>query len=619
MFPRSALLLIALASLAGCQCKDSVTLGVKDGGSSGGGAGGGSGGRGGGGGSNTGGGAGGRVDGGDNVVVGVGPGGFILDGGSNGTGDGVKLDPDGGVVLNSGSSAFYFMWIANSVSDWVSKYDTRTGREVGRYYAVVPRDCSNSAGPPCAGGVDNGERYNQGNISPSRTAIDIYGDVWVANRHPGGQGTVTKIANDESSCIDRNNNGSIDTSRDLDGDGEISMGEMIVPTDPANIAQYDECVLFTTKVGPAGGDVAARAIAISAGLEGTAGDVWVGIYRNRSFYKLSTANGQIVPVNAAGALSVSLSFGPYGAIVDRDQRLYAVAPTEARLAVIDTATGAVLQDPLLPPANVPCGAYALGVDGKNRIWLAGWTEGRLACRYDRASNTWTSFSFQNAVSNKGTGLDTPRGIAVDAQGVVYMSATSGAKLIRFDSETGAIIKFGAFDFIDASGDAPGASTSIGVGLDGDGNPWVNNYGGNAMKVDKVTGAVTFTKVQPAGLYTYSDFTGYQLRNFTAPRGTYKKVFAGCGADTLWKSITWDAAVPQGTRLEVYLRVADDLAALPTAMRYGPFTSQPVDLVAAGIPKKNFAQIEFVLISTNATTSPVLKSFNLVWVCDGQIG
>src|SRR5207302_10064581 len=127
----------------------------------------------------------------------------------------------GNVTLNTGTLEFHFMWIANSSQGTVSKYDTRTGKEVGRYYSVVPKDCSNSLGPPCDSGKITSLRGNAGN-SPSRTAIDLYGDMWVANRYPGGQGSVTKIANDESSCIDRNKDGKIRTSKDLNGDGQIS-------------------------------------------------------------------------------------------------------------------------------------------------------------------------------------------------------------------------------------------------------------------------------------------------------------------------------------------------------------------------------------------------------------
>ena len=147
---------------------------------------------------------------------------------------------------------------------------------------------------------------------------------------------------------------------------------------------------------------------------------------------------------------------------------------------------------------------------------------------------------------------------------------------------------------------------------------MNNYSGNVMKIDKITGAITRTSQQPLGLYTYSDFTGYQLRKFTAPRGTYFKDFKGCQTDSEWRKLTWDADVPPNTLVQVYVRVANLVSDLPTAMRYGPFNTSPADLVAAMVPKGLFMRVEFVLSSTDGKASPALKSFSVVWACGGSI-
>ncbi|MDP1828562.1 MAG: hypothetical protein Q8L48_35175 [Archangium sp.] len=619
--------LAVLMSVTGCQCQCGNTVVIKKDGGTGAGGGTGDGGLGGGAGGGGTGGAGGGMgfDGGDGTTtLGFGPdagGGFTLDGGAGGQGEGVKLDPNGHVVLNQGAAEFYFMWIANDSRGWVSKYDTRTGREVGRYFSVIPKDCSNSAGPPCAGGVVHQMRADQ-SWHPSRTALDLFGDMFVANRGTGKQGSVTKIANDPSSCIDRNGNGTIETSRDINGDGQISIapadGEMIIPSDMANPATYDECVLFTKPLGapPPGGEVTGRALAVSAGAEGTAGDLWAGIWFEQRMYKLSTANGELMPVSPGGLNYVQLSFGPYGAIVDRLQRLWVVEPGVAHLALINTVTGALVSQTI---QNTPeCQAYGIGIDGKNRVWLPGWTLGPFACRYDHSTGTWTKFDFSAARSPQGTSFEWGRGIAVDTMGRVFMSGYGGAtaQLIRFDAETGAVIPFGTAQFIDMSDANTGGS--IGVGLDADGHPWVNNSSGNASKVDNVTGAVTRTPQQPPGLYTYSDFTGYQLRNFTAPRGTYRKDFEACDADNEWRTLTWDALTPPNTSIQVFVKAANTQAELAssTLVRYGPFSTSPVDLVNAGVPRTKFLRVEFVLRSVDGQSTPVLRGFNLVWLCGG---
>lgn len=620
--------LVALAVVSGCQCQgcDNTVVIRRDGGTGagdGGLTGGGTGAGGGGGATGGGGGGGMSFDAGDGTTtIGIGPGMFTLDGGAGGFGTGVKLDPSGNIVLNQGSTEFHFMWIANDVQGWVSKYDTRTGKEVGRYFSVIPKDCANSPGPPCAGGNVHAITADQ-SWHPSRTAIDLFGDMFVANRGVGKQGSVTKIANDPSGCIDRNGNGTIETSRDINGDGQISTnpadGEMIIPTAYGNPATYDECVLFTKAVGgiPPTNEMAGRAVAISAGIEGSAGDVWVGIYFERRMYKLNPANGELVPVSPGGNAYIEIGFGPYGATVDRLQRLWVVEPGTAHLALIDTVAGRLVTDQI-SRTPTECRAYGIGIDGKNRVWLPGWTLGAVACRYDHATGTWTQFDFSTARSQNGSPFEWGRGIAVDAMGRVFMSGYGGAKaqLIRFDSETGQLIRYGAADFIDLS-DA-NTSASIGVGLDSDGNPWINNYSGNAAKVDNATGAVTRTAQQPAGLYTYSDFTGYQLRNFTAPRGTYTKDFEACSEDNDWKQLTWDAVTPPNTSLQVFVKAANTQAELNNTalVRYGPFTMSPVDLANAGVPRTRWLRVEFVLRSVDGQSSPVLRSFNVKWLCGG---
>src|SRR5439155_24599380 len=57
--------------------------------------------------------------------------------------------------------------------------------------------------------------------SPSRTAVDFNGDLWIANRAPGGQASITRLASDASCCPDRNHDGKLQTSSDVNGDGLI--------------------------------------------------------------------------------------------------------------------------------------------------------------------------------------------------------------------------------------------------------------------------------------------------------------------------------------------------------------------------------------------------------------
>jgi hypothetical protein len=570
----------------------------------------------------------GRPDGGFSTDAGTGP----LTGGDN-----VQVDPDGNIVLGGGKTELAFAWIANNDQNTVSKYDTRTGKEVGRYRVAIPIDGRTK--PDGTIGFPNGLRGNEGN-NPSRTAVDLYGDVWVANRAASTQGAVTKIANNKAFCVDRNGNGVINTSEDKNGDGAISINpadqEMIFPTDWDDPRQYDECILFSTPVGPPGnGTIKARAMAISAGLEGTAGDVWVGVHNENSVIKLDPVTGQQVPVNAAGQLKINLPFGPYGAAIDSQQRLWVVSSglTPARLALVDTNAGVLVLGSIVPSGT--SGAYGIAVDGKDRVWLAGWSAGAKAFRYTHPPGvgstlgSWQEFDFSNAVSQIGTKIRRPRGIAADEQGFIWMSSdlntsnAAAAQLIAFNGDTGAIRQFnfpgvGMVDFIDATDSR--TNQAIGVGLDTDGNAWVNNRSGNAMRISRDSGEILRTAQQSQGLYTYSDFTGYQLRNFTAPLGSFRQTFTSpeCGTETIWRYLVWDAVVPPKTSIQAFVTASNDQGELTNpALRKGPFTSSPADLRAAGVPKGRYLRVEFILRSEDRQSqlTPKLKSFDVNYECE----
>ncbi|HVG64433.1 MAG TPA: hypothetical protein VNA24_38075 [Hyalangium sp.] len=572
----------------------------------------------------------GRPDGGFPGDAGTGP----LSGGDN-----VQVDPEGNIVLGGGQTELAFAWIANNDANTVSKYDTRTGKEVGRYHAVIPIDGRTK--PDGTIGYPNGLRGNVGN-NPSRTAVDLYGDVWVANRASSTQGSVTKIFNSKQFCTDRNGNGVIDTSEDRNGDGAISTNpadqEMIFPANWDDPAQYDECIAFSTPVGPPGnGTIKARAMAISAGLEGTPGDIWVGVHNENSVVKLDPFTGQQVPVNSAGQMRITLPFGPYGAAIDSQQRLWVVssALTPARLALVDTVNGVLVRGDIIPGSPITSsGNYGIAVDGQDRVWLAGWSSGPKAFRYTHPRGvgptlgTWAEFDFSNAVSQINTRLRRPRGIAADEQGFIWMSSdlntsnASSSQLIAFNGDTGALRRFdypgvGMVDFIDATDGR--TREAIGVGLDTDGNAWVNNRSGNAIRISRDTGEILRTAQQGTGLYTYSDFTGYQLRNFTAPLGSFRQTFTSpCGPDTVWRYLVWDAVVPPRTSIQAFVTVSNNQSELTNPLlKKGPFTTSPADLQAAGVPKGTFIRVEFVLRSDDRQSqlSPKLRSFDVNYECD----
>jgi hypothetical protein len=73
------------------------------------------------------------------------------------------------------------MFVGQTSDGWLLKIDTVTGKQIARYETVRKVDC-----PTCT--ASRTAWY------PSRVVVDLEGDVYVANRAFGSQGSISKIA-----------------------------------------------------------------------------------------------------------------------------------------------------------------------------------------------------------------------------------------------------------------------------------------------------------------------------------------------------------------------------------------------------------------------------------------
>lgn len=313
-----------------------------------------------------------------------------------------------------------FIWIPN-MKGTVSKVNTETGKELGRYYVVPPGVVS-----------ENG--------SPSRTTVDLNGNCWVGCRTAG---TAVKIGLFEAGqWIDRNGDGICQTSQDLNNDGIIS-GSEILPWGQDECVLY-EVVLIPGKIGTyvpgtyTGGYSAIypRAVAIDKN-----DNVWVGVYNTKKYYYINGSNGQIV-----NTVDVS-SYGhtPYGAVIDKNGILWSSCLANHVLR-IDSSTGS----PSITKINLSHMSYGIGLDYLGHLFVSGWTDNKIsrinlgtgavewtknggasglrgvACTSD--NNVWVAGSYSNSVTrydNEGNLLATiavgshPTGVAVDTAGKVW--------------------------------------------------------------------------------------------------------------------------------------------------------------------------------------------------------
>ncbi|PRQ03835.1 Virginiamycin B lyase [Enhygromyxa salina] len=396
----------------------------------------------------------------------------------DGDGDGVKFDvnslPDGdggncGGEGMGGDSAFSYIWIANSTQGTVSKINTVDGVEEGRYWTTP----------------------NEGDGNPSRTSVNLLGDVAVSNRTPG---SVTKVAALEERCVDANNNGMIDTS-----------------TGPDDIRAWgeDECVLWNLPIPSLDYNHGPRPTAWEGGkFEG--GDdpcafddnprLWVGYKNNVTekgiFLRIDGATGQILDT-VEGPTWVGISaMGPYGGAVNANGDFIVTGLNYGNAIRIDADTLEVTEI-----ADVPQTKYGMGLDKHGNIWVGGY-QGSVF-HYDFGADSWTTFN--------DVGGGRVNGIMVDRDGYAWGAGSSPCRLVQIDTE--------AMQTVNGNIPLPGCGSPWGISIDRDGFVWVVDMSANvAFKVNPDTYQVELTVSGLINPYTYSDMTGAGLNLVVNPPG-----------------------------------------------------------------------------------------------------
>src|SRR5690606_11230691 len=252
--------------------------------------------------------------------------------------------------MGGGGDALSVIWIANSGQGTVSKIDTKTGVELGRYMTR-----------PDGGG------------SPSRTSVNRHGDVAVANRTGG----VTKVIARAELCPDKNGDGMITTS--TGGDNILPWGE-------------DECIAWHTPI--AHNDN--RPIAWTPGVlnEQTCEvedlNVWTGWSDTAPgtavVALLGGADGSIIQEGPIPGLPEPWSgwHGVYGAAVDADSNVWLSQlqggnPSPSWLVRVNR------DDFTYDHWEVPEeGGYGMTVTSEGYVWVCG----RTTRRFDPVTETW---------------------------------------------------------------------------------------------------------------------------------------------------------------------------------------------------------------------------------------
>jgi DNA-binding beta-propeller fold protein YncE len=375
----------------------------------------------------------------------------------------VAGDTDGGPPDCEGEDlTFSYIWIANSSEGTVSKIDTRTGIEEGRYRTALNPS------------------------SPSRTSVNQFGDVAVGNRL--GAGEVSKIAATEPGCVERNGIPGIQTS-----------------AGPADVLPYgeDECVIWSVPHPIVGNNAGPRAIAWEGGqidpdtcLNTIPNPrLWVGYGQTvQEVYRLDGATGAVLD-----HITLSTNTGLiYGGAVNAEGDLWMVNRNTDLLIRVDAVT---LNYDIY---NIPGRPYGMGIDADGAPWTVTYRDGPGLDHVYRFDVATSSF-----VDAGGTG-GYYRGMNLDRDGRLWAAANSPCRLAVFDATQDV-------ELLDAIA-LPGCTTPVGVSIDYDGFVWVVDRNGSAYKLDPITHAIALTVTGLVDPYTYSDMTGAGLNLVTLPEG-----------------------------------------------------------------------------------------------------
>lgn len=444
-----------------------------------------------------------------------------------------------------------FIWVPNN-DNTVSKVDTITGKELGRY-RVAP---------------------NVVDAEPSRTTIDLNGNCYVGNRSAG---TVVKIGLVEvGEYVDRNGDGIIQTSQDLNVDGIIA-GAEILPWG------QDECVLFETVLIPGkegvfvpgtytGGyandywNPGPRSLAIDA-----QNNIWVGCYGTRKFHYIDGQTGTIkktVDVYATGHT-------PYGAVIDKNGVIWSSSLGNHVLRLNPNVVPMEINKVDLKGAF----SYGIGLDYSGHVITAG-------------SNTITKIDIQTSDVTKfiKQEIGSASGVVCTSDNDIWVADTGGNRVVRLGNN-------GSFKATIPAGSAP-----KGVSVDSEGKVWVCGVGDEILRrINPTTNQIELTKqlVGSGGHYSYSDMTGIVARTISTKTGSWTVVNNGGTPDTAWNKVSWNSLEPTGTSIKVQVRSSND----KTNWSAWEKISNGVEFVTT--PKGQYLQVETTLQIVSGEVSPIL--------------
>ena len=419
-----------------------------------------------------------------------------LDVGTGGSGGGGGCADGGGGGAGGGEIEFSNIWIANSPDGTISKIDTVSATEIGRFQ-VTPMPQNNVL------------------VGPSRTSVSLYGDVAVADRSGG----LAKIHARQEDCVDANNNGQIETSTN---------------NNPLPYGQ-DECLAWRIEIPRMQGAFedrrGPRAVqwTLPDGIETCdflGAKVWV------AFCNENNNDGTVWLVDGdTGDIDVEIPIpgmqcemmGPYGGGVDIHSNFWFVENDTRKALYVaryncDPGGGEECwevydrPDPDMDP-------YGITVDTFGRVWMAG--QNNSLYYYDSVDEVWANFKpeLDAFFANTGHPTNILRGLMMDSNGILWIATVQDFGGGQFPGLLKVDTNQTPFNYQFFSKETLGGQLqhAAGTSIDAEGFVWlVDTFSNGAYKIDPQNPS-SYTRVdglnQP---YTYSDMTGFALNQVGFP-------------------------------------------------------------------------------------------------------
>ncbi len=405
-----------------------------------------------------------------------------------GTNFNVVHDVANQLQLDHTAREFDFLWVAVSSKGTIVKINTKTGQVIGEYF-------TSPSGQP---------------KDPSRTTVDLNGNVWATNR--AGNSVVHIGLVENGQCVDRNGNGLIETSTGFN-DIKAWTNAGGANTNGGVSTAADECIIHYTKVNSFG----TRHVSVNKD-----NDIWVSGTSGRRFDLIDGNTGQIKRAEP------TVGFGGYGGLIDPAGVIWSSNPM-LRWDTSKPLTGA--NGTNWTGFNHP--SYGLCIDSGGNVWNTSFGNGQI--RKFAPNGTLLG------IFNQGDAFS--QGCVVDKNDHVWVAHSLNRSTVGHLKNDGTYV-----------GTIPVQSGPTGVAVDGAGKIWATNHNSRTVSrinpnagplgPDGVTrvGAVDFTTINLGGsLYNYSDMTGSTLSG-VPDNGTWATVFDSGIVGAEWGRIGWTASV-----------------------------------------------------------------------------